>query len=93
MVTTHSSLSLSTNMLSKENVQDQDDASANKSPDALKKVNDQALPDTDATLPLHTPILAIQVNPDGHLGPSGDRLLVVMELELLKRGTEELTKS
>ena len=59
----------------------------------LKKVSGKALPDTDATLPLHTPILAIQVNPDGHLGPSGDRLLVVMELELLKRGTEEITQT
>ncbi len=75
MVTTCSSLSLSTNMVSKENVQDQDDASANKSPDALKKVNDRAPPDTDATLPVPTHILAIQaeelqahlsVFPNGH---------------------------
>jgi hypothetical protein len=47
------------NMLSKGNVQDQDDAGANKSPDALQKVNDQAPPDTDATLPVPTHILAI----------------------------------
>ena len=59
MVTTHSSLSLSMNMVSKGNVQDQDDAGANKSPDALQKVNDQAPPDTDATLPVPTHILAI----------------------------------
>jgi hypothetical protein len=28
------------------------------------------------------------VFPNGHRGPSGDRLLAEMELELLKRGTE-----
>ena len=75
MVTTCSSLSLSTNMVSKVNVQDQDDASANKSSVALKKFNEQALPDTDTTLPLPTPILAIQADdlqahlsvfPNGH---------------------------
>jgi hypothetical protein len=89
-------------MVSKVNVQDQDDASANKSPVALKKFNEQALPDTDTTLPLPTPILAIQADdlqahlsvfPNGHRGPSGDRLLAEIELELLKRGTEELTRS
>ena len=60
MLTTRSSLS--TNMVSKENVQDQDDASANtnKSPDAVKKVSDQAPPDTDSTLPVCTHICAIQ---------------------------------
>ena len=87
MVTTRSFLSLSTNMVSKENVQDQDDASANKSPVALEKFNEQAPPDIDATLPLPTPILAIQaedllahlsVIPNGHRGPSGDRLLAEM---------------
>ena len=62
MVTTCSSLSLSTNMVSKVNVQDQDDASANKSSVALKKFNEQALPDTHTTLPLPTPIMAIQAD-------------------------------
>ena len=75
MVTTHSSVSLSTNMMSKENVQDQDNESANKSPDALKKVSDKARPDTDTTRPLSTPKLARQaedlqahlsVFPNGH---------------------------
>ncbi len=38
MATTHSSVSLSTNMVSnKENLQDQNDESANKSPYALKE--------------------------------------------------------
>ncbi len=69
----------------------------NKSPDVLKKVDDKALPDTEATLPLPTTKLARQaedlrahlsVFPNGHRGPSGDRLLAEMELELLKRGTE-----
>ena len=78
-------------------MQDKDDASANMSPVALKKVNDKAPPDTDATLPLSTPELATQaknlrahlsVFPNGHGGPHGDRLLVEMELELLKWGTE-----
>jgi hypothetical protein len=102
MVTTCSSVSLSTNMVSKENVQDQDDESVNKSPYALKKVIDKAPPDTDATRPHSTPELARQaeglqahlsVFPNEHQGPSGDRLLAEMELELLKRGTEELTKT
>ena len=88
---------VSDNMVSKENVQDQDDASASMSPDAFKKLNDKAPPDTDATLPLSTPKLSRQaedlqahlsVFPNGHGGPSGDRLLAEMELELLKRGTE-----
>ena len=84
-------------MVSKENVQDQDDGNANKSPDAFKKVGDKAPLGTDATLPLPTPKLARQakdlqahlsVFPNGHRGPSGDRLLAEMEMELLKRGTE-----
>ena len=45
-------------MMTKENVQDQDND--NKSPVALKKFSDQAPPDTDATLPVPTHILAIQ---------------------------------
>jgi len=66
-----------------------------KSPVAKKKCGDQARPDTDATLPVPTPILAIQVEelraqlsvfPHGHRGPSGDRLLAEMNQELLKRG-------
>ena len=60
MVTTCSSVSLSTNMVSKENVQDQDDESVNKSPYALKKVIDKAPPDTNTTLPLPTTELARQ---------------------------------
>ena len=56
MVTTHSSFSVSTNMVSKE----KDDGNANKSPDALKKVGDKAPPDTDATRPLSTPELALK---------------------------------
>ncbi len=84
-------------MVSKDNALDQDDGNANKSPDILKKVGDKALPDTDATLPLPIPKLARQaedlrfhlsVFPNGHRGPSGDRLLAEMELDLLKRGTE-----
>ena len=68
-----------------------------KSPVAKKKCGDQAPPDTDATLPVPTPILAIQaeelqaqlsVFPHGHRGPSGDRLLEEMNQELLKRGTK-----
>ena len=43
-------------MVSKE----KDDGSANKSPDALKKVGDKAPPDTDATRPLSTPELSRQ---------------------------------
>ncbi len=68
-----------------------------KSPDVNRKVWDKRPPDTDATLPLCTSELARQVDnlqahlsvfPNGHRGPSGDRLLAEMELELLKRGTE-----
>jgi hypothetical protein len=68
-----------------------------KPPDVIKKVGDKAPPGTDATLPLPTSELARQANnlraylsvfPNGHRGPSGDRLLAEMELELLKRGTE-----
>ncbi len=75
MVTTCSSISVTTNMVSKENVQDKDDGNVNKSPDALKKVGNKASPDTDATLPLPTPELARQaedlrvhlsVFPNGH---------------------------
>jgi len=62
---------------------------------ALKKVGDKAPPDTDATRPLSTPSRQAQdlqahlsVFSNGHRGPSGDRLLAEMELELLKRGTE-----
>jgi hypothetical protein len=58
MVSTCSSVSITTNIVSKENVQDQDDGNANKSPDALEKVGDKAPPDTDATLPIPTPELA-----------------------------------
>ncbi len=63
------------NMVSKENVQDQDDESANKSPYALKKVSDKAPSDTEATRPLFSPKLARQVEalrahlsvfPNGH---------------------------
>ena len=94
MVSTRSSVSVTTNMVSR---QDQDDGNANKSPDALKKVGVKAPPDTDTTLPLPIPKLARQaedlqahlsVFPNGHQGPSGDRLLAEMEQELLKRGTE-----
>ena len=69
----------------------------NKSSDVLKKVGDKAPSDRDTTLPLPTTKLARQardlrahlsVFPNGHRGPSGDRLLAEMELELLKRGTE-----
>ena len=64
---------------------------------ALKKVGDKVPPDTDATRPLSTPELSRQaqdlrahlsVFPNGHQGPSGDRLLAEVELEMLKRGTE-----
>jgi hypothetical protein len=63
----------------------------------MKKVGDKAQPDTDATLPLPTSELARQADDlqaylsvfsNGHRGPSGDRLLAEMKLELLKRGTE-----
>jgi hypothetical protein len=68
-----------------------------KSPDVNRKVGDKRPPDTDATLPLPTSKLARQADdlrahlsvfPNGHRGPSGDRLLAEIELELLKRGTE-----
>jgi hypothetical protein len=76
---------------------DGDGGEDSKSPDVIRKVGDKAPPDTDATLPLPTSELARQVDnlraylsvfPNGHWGPSGDRLLAEMELELLKRGTE-----
>ncbi len=76
--------------MSKENAEDQDDWNVNNSPDAFKKVGDKAPLDTDATLPLPTPKLVTQaedlqahlsVFPNGHWGPSGDRLLAEMELE------------
>jgi hypothetical protein len=75
MVITRSSVSLSTNMASKENVQEQDDGSVNKSPYALKKISDKAPSDTNTTQPLSTPELARQaadlqvhlsVFPNGH---------------------------
>jgi hypothetical protein len=68
-----------------------------KSPDVNRKVWDKRPPDTDATRPLPTSELARQADdlqahlsmfPNGHQGPSGNRLLAEMELELLKRGTE-----
>jgi hypothetical protein len=68
-----------------------------KSTDVNRKVGDKRLPDTDDTLPLPTSELArwaddsrahLNVFPNGHQGPSGDRLLAEMELDLLKRGTE-----
>jgi hypothetical protein len=74
-----------------------DKAKDSKSPDVNRKVGDKRPPDTDATLTLPTSKLARQADdlrahlsvfPNGHLGPSGDRLLAEMELELLKRGTE-----
>ena len=73
------------------------DKADDKSPDVNRKVWGKRPPDTDATLPLPTSELARQADdlrahlsvfPNGHLGPSGDRLLAEMELELLKRGTE-----
>jgi hypothetical protein len=76
---------------------DGDGGKDSKSPDVLKKVGDKAPPDTNTTLPLPTTELARQaedlqahlsVFPNGHRGPSEDRLLAEMELELLKRGTE-----
>ncbi len=76
---------------------DGDGGNDSKSPEVIKKVGDKAPPDTDTTLPLPTSELARQaddlqaylsVYPNGHRGPSGDRLLAKMELELLKRGTE-----
>jgi hypothetical protein len=77
-----------------------DKAEDSKLPDINRKVGDKRPPDTDATLPLPTSELARQADdlqahlsvfPNGHLGPSGDRLLAEMELELLKRGTEKLS--
>jgi hypothetical protein len=68
-----------------------------RSPEVNRKVGDKRPPDTDATPPLPTSELARQADnlrahlnvfPNGHWGPSGDRLLAEMELELLKRGTE-----
>jgi hypothetical protein len=68
-----------------------------KSPDVNRKVGDKRPPDNDVTLPLPTSKLARQADdlrahlsvfPNGHRGPSGDRLLAETELELLKRGTE-----
>ena len=47
------------NKVIKEKVQDQNVDRANKSPVAHKKVSDQAPPDTDATLPVPTHMLAI----------------------------------
>jgi hypothetical protein len=76
---------------------DGDGGEDSKLPDVIRKVGDKALPDTDATLPLSTSELVRQADnfqahlsvfPNGHPGPSGDRLLAEMELELLKRGTE-----
>ncbi len=61
-----------------------------KSQDVCRKVEDKRPPDTDATLPLPTSKLARQADilqaylsvfPNGHRGPSGDRLLAEMELE------------
>ena len=73
------------------------DKADDKTPDVNRKVWGKRPPDTDATLPLPTSELARQADdlrahlsvfPNGHRGPSGDRLLAEMELELLKRGTE-----
>ncbi len=75
---------------------DGDGGKDSKSPDVIRKVGDKTPPDTDATLLLPTSELArladdfqahLSVFPNGHQGPSGDRLLAEMELELLKRGT------
>ena len=55
-----SSVSLTTNMVSKDNALDQDNGNVNKSQDVLKKVGDNAPSDTDATLPLPIPKLARQ---------------------------------
>jgi hypothetical protein len=68
-----------------------------KSPAVNRKIGDKRPPDTDATLLLPSSKLDrkagelqahLSVFPNGHRGPSGDRLLAEMELELLKRGTE-----
>jgi len=56
--------------------------------------NNTAQPDTDVTLPLPTPILALQIEqyraqlsvfPNGHQGPMGQNMLEEMEQELLLR--------
>jgi hypothetical protein len=60
IVTAHSSISITTNMVSKKDGEDQNDENANKSPDALKKVGDKMPTDTDATRPLSTLELARQ---------------------------------
>ena len=44
----------SANQVIKEKVQDHDNDSANKSPVAKKKCSQEALPETDATLPVPT---------------------------------------
>ena len=72
------------NLVVKEKVHN----SSNKSPVLKKKCSDQALPDTDATLPVPTHMLAIQaeelraqlsVFPHGNRGPRGDRLFSLLE--------------
>ena len=82
-----------TNLVVKEKVHD----SSNKSPVLKKKCSDQAPPDTDATLPVPTHMLAIQaeelraqlsVFPHGNRGPRGDRFFSLFEeidQELMKR--------
>ncbi len=56
--------------------------------------HDTAQPDTDVTLPLHTPMLVIQIEqygaqlsafPHGHQDPRGQNMLEEMEQELLLR--------
>ena len=56
--------------------------------------SDTAQPDTDVTLPLHTPMLVLQIEqygaqlsafPHGHQGPRGQNMLEEMEQELLLR--------
>ena len=81
------------NLVVKEKVHD----SLNKSPVVKKKSSDQAPPDTDATLPVPTHMLAIQaeelraqlsVFPHGNRGPRGDRFFSLFEeidQELMKR--------
>ena len=81
------------NLVVKEKVHD----SSNKSPDLKKKCSDQAPPDTEATLPVPTHMLAIQaeelqaqlsVFPHGNRSPHGDRLFSLLEeinQELMKR--------
>ena len=91
MVTTHACHSANQVMAQQYN-----DA-VNKTPVAKKKCSNQAPPDTDATLPVPTHMLAIQVEelraqlsvfPHGHRGPSGARLLAEMNQELLNRDTK-----